>query len=40
MTLKTDTEIICLPEFFELSNHMSECTQNAPFRDKKSAKIF
>ena len=37
MILKTDTEIICLPlpEFFELSNHVSECTQNAPFRGKK-----
>ena len=38
MTLKTDTEIICLPlpEFFELSNHVSEWTQNAPFWGKKS----
>ena len=38
MTLKTDTEIICLPlpDFFELSNHVSECTQNAPFWGKKS----
>jgi len=41
MTLKTDTEIICLPlpEFFELSNHVSECTQNAPFRGKKIQKF-
>ena len=41
MTLKSDTEIICLslPEFFELSNHVSECIQNAPFRGKKSKKI-
>ena len=42
MTLKTDTEIICLPlpEFFELSNHVSECMQNAPFRGKKSKKFL
>jgi len=42
MILKADTEIICLslPEFFELSNHVSECTQNAPFRGKKNPKIF
>ena len=41
MILKTDTEIICLPlpEFFELSNHVSECTQNAPFRGKKIQKF-
>ena len=41
MTLKTDTEIICLPlpEFFKLSNHVSECTQNAPFRGKKIQKF-
>jgi len=41
MTLKTDTEIICLPclNFFELSNHVSECTQNAPFRGKKIKQI-
>jgi len=41
MTLKTDTEIICLPlpEIFELSNHVSECTQNAPFRGKKVQKF-
>ena len=39
---KTDTEIICLPlpEFLELSNHLSECTQNAPFRGRKSKKIW
>ena len=39
MTLKTDTEIIRLPlpEFFELSNHVSECMQNAPFRGKKNS---
>ena len=42
MILKTDTEIICLPlpEFLELSNHVSECTQNAPFQGKKSKKIL
>ena len=41
LLVKTDTEIICLPlpKFFELSNHVSECTQNAPFRGKKIQKF-
>ena len=41
MILKADTEIICLslPEFFELSNHVSECTQKNHFEAKKIQKF-